>query len=61
MLDFSFSEILLILVVAFIVFGPERLPEIAHKIGKLVAGLRRGWLDLLDENKTIDNKDKLVK
>lgn len=29
----SFSEIILILIVALIVFGPKQLPIIAHKIG----------------------------
>ena len=40
MFGISFSEILLILVIAVIIFGPEQLPGIARKTGRLVASLR---------------------
>jgi len=35
MFDFSFSELLLIMVVALIVIGPERLPKVARTLGHL--------------------------
>lgn len=38
--SFSFSEILTILVVILIVFGPKRLPEVARRAGQLVAKVR---------------------
>lgn len=34
-------EILVVAVIALIVFGPQRLPDIARSIGKTVADLRR--------------------
>lgn len=37
----SFENMLLILLVALIIFGPERLPEIAGKIGRWVNDFRR--------------------
>lgn len=42
-------EIMIILVVALVVFGPERLPEIAGKIGKTVRDLRQMSSDLTGE------------
>jgi TatA/E family protein of Tat protein translocase len=39
-------EILLILVVALLVFGPERLPEIGRTIGKTVRAFRKTAFDL---------------
>jgi Tat protein translocase TatB subunit len=38
--SFTFSEILMILVVILVVFGPKRLPELARRAGELVAKTR---------------------
>ena len=35
MFDFSFAELVLIMVVALIVIGPERLPKVARTLGHL--------------------------
>jgi sec-independent protein translocase protein TatB len=35
MFDFSFSELVLIMVVALVVIGPERLPKVARTMGLL--------------------------
>lgn len=42
----GFGEIMLIALVALIVFGPNRLPEIARKIGELLAKARNATQDL---------------
>ncbi len=47
MFGLGFTEILLILGVALLVFGPEKLPEIARTLGKTMGELRRS----LDEVK----------
>ena len=41
MFGISFGEIILICVVALILFGPEKLPEIARSLGKILGELRR--------------------
>lgn len=41
MFGLGFGEILVILVVALIVFGPDRLPEIARTLGRTMAEFRR--------------------
>ncbi len=38
--SFSFGEIITILFVILIVFGPDRLPELARKTGQMVAKIR---------------------
>ncbi|TME63266.1 MAG: twin-arginine translocase subunit TatB [Chloroflexi bacterium] len=43
------GELLLILVVALIVLGPERMPKVARDIGKVVNELRRTSDELRDE------------
>ena len=47
-------ELLLIVILALIVFGPAKLPEIMGQVGKAVNDFRRATTDLSDEfNKTI--------
>jgi sec-independent protein translocase protein TatB len=41
MFDFSFSELMLIAVVALVVIGPERLPRVARTAGHLLGRLQR--------------------
>jgi sec-independent protein translocase protein TatB len=44
----GFGELLLIGIVALIVFGPQRLPEIARKAGQLMAQARRATREFTD-------------
>ncbi len=41
MFDFSFSELMVIMVVALVVIGPERLPKVARTMGNLWGRARR--------------------
>lgn len=52
----SITEILVILVVALIVFGPKRLPEIAQLLGKCFGTFSRFMRDATQT--TISNADK---
>ena len=45
-LGIGIGEILLILVVALIIWGPQRLPEIARTLGKMMRALRKASFDL---------------
>ena len=42
-------ELLVILVVALVVLGPQRLPELARHLGKALAEFRRQTSDIMDE------------
>jgi TatA/E family protein of Tat protein translocase len=42
-------EILVILIVALMVFGPGKLPQIARNLGRAVAALRKATKDLTEE------------
>ncbi len=41
MFGISFEELLVLMILALILFGPEKLPEYAEKLGRLVAKLRQ--------------------
>ncbi|WP_407310750.1 twin-arginine translocase TatA/TatE family subunit [Desulfosporosinus sp. SB140] len=45
----GFTEILLIMGIALILFGPEDLPEIARTIGKVVYEIRKATQDVTKE------------
>ena len=45
----GFGEILIILILALIIFGPRRLPEMGRTIGKSLRELRRATSDLRTE------------
>ena len=42
MFDIGFQELIIIFLVALLVFGPEKLPEIAKTLAKWVVEIRRG-------------------
>jgi Tat protein translocase TatB subunit len=45
-LDMGIMEILLILVVALIIWGPGKIPEIARNLGKFMNAMKRMSFDL---------------
>lgn len=66
--DISTGELLIILVVAFLVFGPKKLPEMARKVGQGLNELRRATDEIKKEinketseiKKAIDPDEKKV-
>ena len=47
--DFSFGELLVILVVGLILFGPNKIPEFARQCGRAVNMFKQGLREGLDE------------
>ncbi|MCX6272109.1 MAG: twin-arginine translocase TatA/TatE family subunit [Bacteroidetes bacterium] len=48
-LDIGAGEIMLILAVVFLLYGPKKVPEIARQIGKTMNDLKRATSDLTKE------------
>ncbi len=46
MFGVGFQEVLVILVIVLVIFGPRKLPELARMIGKGLAEFRRATYDL---------------
>lgn len=49
MFGIGFPELVVIVVLALLVLGPQRLPELARAIGRGMAELKRATQDLKDE------------
>jgi Tat protein translocase TatB subunit len=45
MFDVGFQELVIIFLVALLVFGPKRLPEVGRTLGKWIGELRKGIYD----------------
>lgn len=49
MFGIGLPELIVILVIALLVFGPKRLPELGQTVGKWISEMRRVTRDLTDE------------
>jgi TatA/E family protein of Tat protein translocase len=54
MFDLGAQELIVIFIVAFLVFGPKRLPELARSLGK---GLRELKAALMNVKETLEESD----
>jgi Tat protein translocase TatB subunit len=52
MFDIGFQELLVIFIVALLVFGPKRLPELGKSLGKGLAELKKAFQDVKDQVET---------
>ena len=59
--DISTSELLVILIVVFLIFGPKKLPEMARKVGRVLNELRKATDEIKNEIKkeTTDIKNTI--
>ena len=57
MFGLGVAEILIILVIAFLLFGPKQLPEVGRQVGKAVKGFKETADDL---RKTVDPEINMI-
>lgn len=59
------EDILLILIVALILFGPNKLPELARSLGKATGEFKRSQIESESESKhtvkRLENKDEKIR
>ena len=57
------SELILILIVALFLFGPSKLPELAHSLGKAVGEFKKAQIETeheLKSNEILNEKDTKI-
>lgn len=56
MFGLGLPEILLILVIALLIFGAAKLPEIGRALGKALSEFKKGTQELTEEKKKKDDE-----
>ncbi|MBP1994988.1 twin-arginine translocase TatA/TatE family subunit [Paenibacillus eucommiae] len=56
----GFSEIVLLVIIALVLFGPQKLPEIARTVGKTLAELKKGAREIV-ENVKMEPPQEMIK
>ena len=58
MFGLSTGEIILVVIIAFVLIGPEKLPEVARKWGKVFSEFQKGKEEVEDSLKGIVTESK---
>lgn len=56
--NFGAPELILVLVLALIIFGPGKLPDLGKAVGKTIREFRRSSSEIMEEVELSANKDK---
>jgi sec-independent protein translocase protein TatA len=58
MFGLGYQELLLILVIVLILFGAQRLPDLARSLGSSVKEFKKGVNELKDDTSSAQKKDE---
>jgi sec-independent protein translocase protein TatA len=61
MFGLGVPELMVILVIALVIFGPSKLPQIGSGLGKAIRDFKKGVTDSEDEDATKETKKEASK
>ncbi len=53
----GFPELMVIMVIALIIFGPKKLPQLGEGLGKAISNFKKGMRDGLNEDQETKKLD----
>ncbi len=56
--NLGWSELLIILFIVLIIFGPRKLPEVAEALGQSIQKFKKAAREVKDEVKTVEGEVK---
>jgi sec-independent protein translocase protein TatA len=57
MFGLGWTEVVIILIVAVVIFGPKKIPELGSALGKTLQGFKQELNAPSDENDVLDEQD----
>jgi sec-independent protein translocase protein TatA len=62
--NIGFGELVVVLVIALVIFGPGKLPSVGSAIGKTIKEFKKASKEVIDDNSTsnkeLDKSDKSI-
>jgi sec-independent protein translocase protein TatA len=58
-MDLGFPEVLVILVLALLLFGPSKLPSLGRSMGEAIRGFKKGLNDAHTDDKSEKSNDQI--
>ncbi|WP_026314533.1 twin-arginine translocase TatA/TatE family subunit [Heyndrickxia acidiproducens] len=55
--NLGFGEVLIILMIALLIFGPSKLPQLGKAAGQTLREFKKGVRDVMDEDETAAKKE----
>lgn len=57
-MNLGMTELIIVLVIVLVIFGPSKLPGLGKALGETVRGFKKGMNDSLEKNAELPHEDR---